>query len=314
MFLVCGEALIDFFPSQPLAAGTLGFTAMAAGSPFNVAVGLARLGRPVSFFTKLSADAFGRFIAQRLDAEKVDHGLVRIAADRPTTLSFVATGPDGSPEYVFLGEGAADRSLTVDDLPASLDPGIRALHFGSFSLAVEPSGSAFEALALREGGRRAVAVDANVRPRLTEDFAALRGRFERLAACATVFKASSEDVVHLYGTDDFRVVAERWQALGTPLVLVTDGSNGAHALGRDGWSQVPTPAVQVVDTVGAGDTFQAAVLAALDMRDLLDRAAVAGLGAGQVTEVVAYATAAAAITCGRRGADLPRLEELPVPG
>lgn len=309
MILVCGEALIDFFPSAPDAPHGLSFTGVAGGSPFNVAVGLARLGRRSGFLSALSTDAFGRHLAGRLEAEGVELGHVRRTA-RPTTVSFVATRTDGSPDYVFLGDGAADRGLSPGDLPARLDPAVRALHFGSFSLAVEPAATAYETLLLREAGARVVALDPNVRARLVPDMAAFRSRFEGLVRHAHLVKASTEDLGHLYPGLAAAAAAARWRGLGARLVLVTDGPNGALAVSGAARAERPGRPVSVLDTVGAGDSFQAAVLAVLDRQGLLAPGSLDALDGDRLAGLLDTAIEAASITCGRRGADLPRAGEL----
>lgn len=312
MILVCGEALIDFFPNPAAATGrgALGFEAMPGGSPFNVAVGLARLGSKVAFFSKISTDAFGRLLVERLAEEGVvKDWLVR--SDRPTTLSFVTVGADGAVDYVFLGEGAADRSLEPAEMPGELPAEVEALHFGSFSLAVGSSAEVYADLIARESGRRTIAIDINVRPRLVGEMGAYRQRIERLISCSDIIKASTEDIAQLYGDVEIGAIAARWRALGAAVALITRGGDGAVAytatdeIARPGW------AVSVVDTVGAGDTIQAALLAGLDAAGRLDRASVRALDTDTLGPILDRAIVAAAITCSRRGPDLPRLGDLP---
>jgi fructokinase len=163
MILVCGEALIDLFVSPPEGAD-MPARAVPGGSPFNVAVGLARLGIPTAFLGGISRDPFGAFLSDRLAREGVDDRFI-VRSDRPSTISIVATGADGQPSYAFHGEGAADRSLQPAHLPAALADDIQALTFGSYSMAIEPAGATLAALARREHGRRVISVDPNVRLR-----------------------------------------------------------------------------------------------------------------------------------------------------
>lgn len=309
MILCCGEALLDVFSTARRDGAAIDMTAVAGGSPFNVAIGIARLGVAAGFLSRLSTDAFGRFLVATLTREGVDVSLLRRSC-APTTLAFVSTGEDGVPEYGFLGEGAADRSLAAADLPAALGDTVAALHFGSYSLHVGESAEAYSSLIWRESRRRAVAIDVNIRPQVLSDMAVWRRRIEDLAPHASMLKASSEDIGHLYGTTDLRGTAERWRDLGATLVLVTDGGRGAHALAGDRWLHAPARAVAVVDTVGAGDSFQAAMLAGLHAKDMLVRDRIAVADPEVLAETLRHAVHTAAITCSRRGADLPRRTEL----
>src|SRR5690606_5932360 len=162
MYLVCGEALFDFF-SQPGSAGksnTLGFQAIAGGSPFNVAVGLRRLGVDSGFFAGLSTDYLGRRLRTVLHEEGVRADYL-LDFDAPTTLAMVAVGADGSPHYSFRGEGCADRQLRLGDLPQLSDE-VRGIHVGSFSLVVQPIADTLLALVARESDRRLITLDPNV--------------------------------------------------------------------------------------------------------------------------------------------------------
>ncbi len=303
MILVCGEALIDFFPSDK-AGAVLDFSGRFGGSPFNVAFGIARLGVPSAFLSSLSTDFFGQALKSFLESEKVDLSFVRYC-DRSTTLAFVKTGPDGSPNYAFLGENAADRMLTTDNLPPTLPDSISALSFGSFSLAVEPCGNAYEALMAREAGRRVIALDPNIRARLIADMDVYRERLVRMLKTATIVKVSTEDLQALYGSRSPVEIAREWSAYGPVLIVVTDGPNGAYALLKNEWIAFPGQVVDVVDTVGAGDTFQAALLSGLYTRKILALPALEDLTRDQVAPVIEQAIKAAGITCTRRGADLP---------
>ena len=303
MILVCGEALIDFFPSNS-ADAVLDFSGRFGGSPFNVAFGIARLGVPSAFLSSLSTDFFGQALKSFLENEKVDLSFVRYS-EQSTTLAFVKTGPDGSPNYAFLGENAADRLLTKDNLPPTLPDSITALSFGSFSLAVEPCGTAYEALMAREAGRRVVALDPNIRARLIADMTVYRERLRRMLNSAAIVKVSTEDLQALYGSRSPLEIAKEWSGFGPALIVVTDGPNGAHALIDGDWITFPGQAVDVIDTVGAGDTFQAAMLSGLYTRGLLTLANLKTLTRDQAAPVIEQAIKAAGLTCTRRGADLP---------
>ncbi|MDR3518993.1 MAG: carbohydrate kinase [Azospirillaceae bacterium] len=314
MIIVCGEALIDLFLGAPEGA-CLPARAVAGGSPFNVAVGLARLGAPAGFLGGISKDRFGSFLFELLAREGVDTTLVR-RPERLSTISVVSTGPDGSPQYSFHGENAADRALTLADLPDRLPDAVVALTFGSYTMAVDPVGAAFLALARREKDRRVISVDPNVRPTLVGgDMAAWRDRFGGFLETATIVKASDEDVHTAYGRDArLDQVAAHWLEQGPVLAVITQGGNGATAFWKGGSLSVPGRAVTVQDTVGAGDTFHAALLARLLATGNLSRERIATLSRPVLADVMGYAITASSITCSRRGADLPSAADIRAAG
>lgn len=310
MILVCGEALIDLFVGQPSPSG-LPTEAVAGGSPFNVAIALARMNRPTGFLSTLSEDAFGDFLAGRL-AEAGVRGTYLRRCPLRTTLSVVATDADGHPAYAFYAEASADRALTADDLPAALPNDLNAIAAGSYALGVEPIATALETLIRRESGRRLISLDPNVRARVVGDVPAFRRRFEGLLPHAAIVKGSAEDVEAFYGSRDLASVARDWLARGPRLVVLTRGERGPLAAFGDAIIERPTPAVQVVDTVGAGDTFHAGLLAHLDAHGLLTREAAGAWTADAVTGALDFAAAAAAVVCTRRGANPPGRDEVDV--
>ncbi|MDX6749079.1 carbohydrate kinase [Geminicoccaceae bacterium 1502E] len=308
MFVVCGEALWDLFAVE---GEGLRFDARPGGSPFNVAIGLARLDIPVAFFGGFSTGSLGGRLRALLRSEGVDTGMA-VLSDRLTTLSLIELGQGGLPEYAFYGEGAADRAVETGDLP-DLE-GAWGVHFGSFSLMAEPVGSALLALARREAGRRLVTLDPNVRMAVEPDPARWRDRIEAFLATSDLAKVSAEDLSLLYPREHVSVVAQRWLAVGPALVVVTRGADGAEAHGRFGHVAIGGQQVVEADTVGAGDSFMAALIAWLAGQDITGRDGIACLSRADGEALLAFATAAAAITCSRRGADLPRRAELETPG
>lgn len=307
MFLVCGEALWDLFGVE--VDSGLAFDARVGGSPFNVAVGLARLGQPVALFTGLSTDFLGDRLLQALRAEGVRSDLLR-RLDRPTTLSVVTLGPDGQPVYAFYGDGAADRSIGPGDLPV-LGPDVWGLHAGSYSLVVEPVGAALLALFAREKGRRLLTLDPNVRLNVEPDVRVWHDRIGRIAALADVVKVSDEDLGLLYPGATGEEIASAWLDAGAGLVVITRGAGGAEAFGAAGRIAIPGRPVTVADTVGAGDTFQATLIAGFAELGIWSRRDLDAMPGSDIAAVAAFAVGAAAITCSRRGADLPHRDELP---
>jgi len=307
MFLVCGEAVIDFF--QDPASSGMAFHGQAAGSPFNVCVGLARLGCAAALITGLSRDAFGRRLIEAMEREGVEWRLAP-RTDRPTTLAFVLVKPDGGPEYAFYGERGADTDVSESDLASSLPPAVRAIHVGGFPMAVEPSKTAYAALIRREAKRRFVSLDPNVRAALMGDMSAFVDHFETLCPLAALVKASAEDLARMYPGAAPAGIAARWRALGAGAVAITDGPGGASAWNGAGRAHAPTRAAAVVDAVGAGDSFMSALLAGLAARGLVDRAGLAAASPDVLRALMAEANAAAGVTCGRRGSDPPTSAEL----
>ncbi len=308
MFLVCGEALFDFFLESEVGPAAATYAARAGGSPFNVAIGLARLGQDSGLLTGLSSDLLGQRLSQVLAAEGVSTTYA-IPTDRPTTLSLVGLDAAGVPAYQFYDNGSADTGVTEADLPALGDE-VVGLHFGSYSLAAAPVADAMAALARGKRGRF-VSVDPNVRPTVEPDMDVWRARMKVLFPLADLVKISAEDLGLLWPGKAPEALAAELTDAGVQLVVVTDGGEAATGWTSGGLhaTAVP-PRVKVVDTVGAGDTFQAALLARL-LRDAGGmKAAVAGLDRAGLAATLDYAARAAAITCSRRGADLPRAAEL----
>jgi len=304
VILVCGEALVDLFVLGENGA-RLAAEAVAGGSPFNVAIGLARLGCPAALCTGLSTDRFGRLLTDVLNAEGVNLDYA-MRTPRLTTISVVATDREGHPIYSFHGEGAADRNITVADLKPELAPEIEALTFGSYTLVVEPVAQAYLTLAQREADRRTIFLDPNIRPTVIGDIRNWPSQFRRFLRTATIVKASDEDLAVAYGADtSIAEVARDWMAQGPSLVVITRGADGAVAFLGERTVEVPGRKVEVVDTVGAGDTFSAALLAGLRRVGRLAPERIGGLDLESLGSVLSYAIIASSITCSRRGADLP---------
>lgn len=303
MIVVAGEALIDLVPE---AAGNASAPLLPArgGGPYNTAVALARLGSPVAFCSRVSTDAFGASLTDRLREEEVDLGLVQRGPE-PTTLAVAALDAGGSASYTFYCQGTADRLFRLPDaLPAET----RAVSFGTCSLVLEPGASAYEELMHREGRLgRFVALDPNIRAGLISDPDAYRARFDRLLPSVSLLKLSEEDARWL-GYD-----IAGWLAAGPAAVVVTRGEAGLTAHTRGGTYAVSGEPVRVVDTIGAGDTVNAALLHALSTRGLLSADDLAALPGDSWRQVLGFAARAAAATCARAGAEPPFAHELRAP-
>jgi fructokinase len=311
MYLVCGEALFDFFsqPDGDAKSNRIGYQAVAGGSPFNVAVGLRRLGVDAGFFAGLSSDYLGKRLATVLKEEGVRYDFL-IHFDAPTTLSMVAVGADGSPQYSFRGEGCADRLLTVEHLPV-LDDSVRGLHVGSFSLVVQPVADALLTLVRRESGKRLITFDPNVRLNPAPSIDLWRSQVAKFAEHAHLIKVSDEDLHLLYPDIDAETVAKGWLKHHCQLVIMTRGRQGATVFTRElGTWSVPAREVKTADTVGAGDTFQAALITFLTERGLDTPTSLSALDRETLTRMLDFAVAAAAVTCTRVGPDLPYRDQV----
>lgn len=307
MFLICGEALFDLFGDSATGDG-LTFDARIGGSPFNVATGLARLGEETAFFGGISKDAFGERLIQKLRNEGVsDRHILR--TDYLTTLSLVQKDDHGHPAYTFYGADAADRMITTGDLPAFAEPPMF-LHIGSYTALVEPVATAFKTLIEREKGNTLVSFDPNIRPTVVPDMARWRTNTESLVPHTDIVKVSDEDLALIAPDDEPGEIARHWLSLGAGLVVVTRGQDGATAFMRNAEVSCPGVTVKVEDTVGAGDTFQAALLAGLKELGATDRDTLWALEEAKLSRLVGFAVKAAAVTCSRRGADLPTRCEL----
>lgn len=316
MIVVAGEALIDLVQQGTAPEGAPGTTtagpaALAplsprlGGGPYNTAVALGRLGSPVAFCSRVSRDAFGEALLGGLRAAGVDLSYVQRGPE-PTTLAVASIGADGSAGYSFYVEGTADRLFAA---PAELPDGARAMSFGTCSLVLEPGASAYEEL-LRGAAARGVftTLDPNVRAGLIPDADAYRARFKSWLPSVSLLKLSQEDADWLGGTP------QEWLASGPAAVVVTRGGDGLWLYTRDGVElRVPGEPVDVVDTIGAGDTVNAALLHGLAARDALSPEALPALGADGWSEVLRFAAHAAAITCSRAGAEPPYAAELDRP-
>lgn len=302
MIVVGGEALVDLVDEDGSPR------AVAGGGPFNTAIALGRLDVPVAFLGAISRDEYGQMLRQLLVDAVVDTSLVRWS-DCPTPQATVHRGGDGRNAYRFaLGE-TAFTDLAPETIPV-LPDSVWAIYVGTLALAVDPPAAAYEALLDREAGRRQIILDPNVRPAILVDGDAYRRRFERLARLADVVKLSDDDAAWLYPGLRTPEVMERILALGPRLVSVTRGAGGATARSALAEVDVPGIPVSVADTIGAGDSFGAALVAALVDEHALGPNAERELESSVLSRAVAYAVAASALTCTRTGAVPPSRQEI----
>jgi len=307
MLLSCGDALIDFLPVKSV-DGRDAVAPVVGGSCLNIAVGMARLGAPAGFVGGISTDLFGRMIADHASASQVD---LRYAtrSDHQTTLAFVRHVA-GEPQYAFYDEATASRRWTYRRGSLPFDE-IEAIHVGSTTLTNEPGVA--ETLAMVDDARASVTIafDPNCRPNLVHDRRRYIDQMDAFAAKADIVRMSDVDFEFLYGGSDYAERAKSLLEAGTNLVVVTRGTKGAQAWhGQAGAVDVKAPAVDVVDTIGAGDSFQAALLFALRTIGRIERVSLAQATSEEVGRVLSFAAACAAFTCGRAGADPPRQSDV----
>lgn len=301
MYVVVGEALVDLVAQR----GGRTFVAHPGGSPANVALGLARLGAQVSLTTQLGDDAFGHMITSHLEAS----GVVVDAVPDPrghTSLA-IATLAAGVASYDFR------ITWDVQHLPP-LPVEARCLHTGSLAAALPPGDRAVVDLVRRERerGRVLVSYDPNVRPTLLGSARRAQTGIERLVALADVVKVSDEDLRWLYPGEKDQDVAGRWLAAGPALVVITRGDQGVYAVNRARQVTRPAASVDMVDTVGAGDSYTSGLLDGLRRADLLGgvhREALATTDEATLASILDRAALIAAITCSRTGTDPPTRAE-----
>jgi len=309
--VVAGEALVDLVHG---ADGAM--RALPGGSPFNVAVGLGRLGVPTALLAPLSSDEHGDLLAARL-ADADVRVLPSERTARPTTSATVRLDADGHATYTFALDGTSAAAMTDGELCAAAaeEPAIATapLHvsLGAVTLTAPGTGELLARLLDDAARRPFVSLDPNVRPAVIGDLATARAAIARAVACVDLVKVSDADLLTLHPDRDPLAVAGEWARSGPALVVVTRGAEGATAVRTDaGTLTVAGVPVDVVDTVGAGDAFTSGLLAGLDERGLLDRAALAAADAATLREVLSFAARVAAITCTRDGADPPRRAEV----
>jgi fructokinase len=299
--VVAGEALIDLIVR---ASGEI--TPVAGGSPYNTVRAIARLGVPTAWIGGLSSDRFGRMLEAALAGDGVDVGLAQ-RTDLPTTLALAEIGADGAASYHFYTDSTSAPAVLPGPMAGGLPASARAFLTGSLGLVLEPMASTLEAFARAVPPDRIVMLDPNARPSITRDPDVWRARMARIMARADIVKASTEDLEYLRPDSPADEAAAWVKARGPRVVLVTDGSRPVKVLVGDEVESVPAPPVDVVDTVGAGDTFGGAFLACL----VHEGVGPSRLGdTATVLRAARFAVRASAAVCARAGANPPTLADL----
>lgn len=304
MILACGEALIDMLPRTSV-EGEVAFAPHVGGAVFNTGVALGRLGVPTGFVCGLSTDMFGDQLLAALQEASVD--LTHAPRlDLPTTLAFVQL-TDGQARYAFFDENTALRGLRHDHVA---DASADALIFGCISLIGDGCGEVYETLAAREAPHSVIMLDPNIRAGFIKDEAPYRARLDRMIALSDIVKVSDEDLHWLAGDGDQASLAAEMLSRGPHLVCVTEGAKGVTGYHAGGATFVAAAKADVVDTVGAGDTFNAGLLAQLHGAGLLTKEAIASLNETQVGDALSLGAKCAGIVVSRAGANAPWAHEL----
>lgn len=306
MIICCGEALIDMLPRK-LPDGSDVFLPASGGAVFNTAISLGRLGVETGFFSGISTDMLGRQLEKSLTDAKVNSTYC-VRSDRPTTLAFVEL-VNGNATYTFYDEHSAGRMITLDDLPA-FGAEVEALHFGAISLIPEPCGGAYEALAIREAHHRVISFDPNIRPNFIPDAPAHRARMRRMIAASDIVKVSDEDLAWIEPDKDTDAIIRSWLEVGVSIVVLTKGGDGASAFTARYSLDAPAPKTVVVDTVGAGDSFDGGFLAGLKQQGKLSKKALKHIERDDLAAALNLAVSVAAVTVSRAGANPPWSHEL----
>jgi fructokinase len=308
MILHCGEALIDFIPvTDPDRKPA--YTPSPGGSPYNCSIATARLGVSAAFLGRISRDFFGDQLVSNLEANSVATNFI-VRSDQPSTLAFVKKTESGEARYAFFVNDAADRGLLPDDLPEETPPEAACIQIGSISLIPDPVSETILSFAETEADRRVISFDPNIRSVLVGNDDDYRQRVRRALAASSIVKISDEDLAWLIPDRPIENAAAELVSGRSSLIVVTRGAEGAFAFTPTSRVDVPGIPVSVSDTVGAGDSFHAALLAWLYRNDLLTIDSVRSLDTRQLEDMLGFAVEVSSQTCSRAGADPPRLSEL----
>jgi fructokinase len=307
MLIACGDALIDFVPTRN-PDGREAVMPAVGGSCLNVAIGMARLGAPTGFVGGLSTDMFGQMIADHAAASRVELGHAK-RSDHQTTLAFVRIVA-GESHYAFYDAETASRNWTYQRGSIPFE-NVEAVHVGSTTLVNDKGAAETLALIADAKAHATIAFDPNCRPNLVKDKPAYLARMAEFAASADIVRMSDVDFDYLHGQAPWRERANDLLGQGASLVVITRGNEGAVAWhGTAGQIEVQAPVVKVADTIGAGDSFQAALLFALHKQGRLARARLKDISADELRRALSFAANCAGLTCTRPGADPPWAHEI----
>ncbi|GCE23967.1 carbohydrate kinase family protein [Dictyobacter kobayashii] len=303
-----GECLIDLLP-LPRKGPNDEFRAYPAGSPLNIAVGVARLGQPSAFASKIGNDYFGRRLRAYIEQNNIDTRYLT-TAEAHSTLAFVAMEA-GQATFDFYGEGTADALMTPDDVPDTLFTDTAILQIGSVSLLRGTTPETVLKTFERMKGQALLSLDPNIRPSLVNDEAGYRALLQKLIGLTDLLKLSDADLAWLTPNLSIETALQQLARQVPALVVITRGAEGAIAMRKGGIPlQLPGFKVDVTDTIGAGDTFCAGLLTYLADQQILTHEALAGISDEEQHNMLRFAAAAAALNCLREGADPPARSEV----
>lgn len=309
MIVSLGECLIDLIDDGTNSAGLPTFRAQPGGSPFNTAIAVAKLGVPSGFICPISVDPFGTQLRRRLKESKVAICLAE-PVDAPTALAVVSTDASGHPSYTFHRTGTADRALVPTTLLDALPDEIDILHFGSLTLANETDWAAWRNVVVHaKQAQVTISLDPNLRPALIDDMSRYRERLRDALQLADIVKVSDEDLALLSPGDQAVDLAQRWRdEFELDLLVLTEGSAGAQAWSASGAHAQCTTVISlpIVDTVGAGDTFQGALLTWLASETALPHS----MKTDALDALLTFAVTAAGLNCLRAGCEPPTRGEV----
>jgi fructokinase len=307
MIICAGESLIDMVSFR----GEPEYTPHVGGSNFNSSIALGRLGSNSYYFGAISNDSYGELIEDCLRGSNVKEDFI-IKTNRPTTLAY-ADVVDGIAEYTFVDEHSAGRMLDQTSLKPFVKRVIKAkaLLVGGISLQAEPCGSSWQWLIEQVSGHLPIYLDVNIRPDFIENKRSYFDRFVRLTSKVDIVKISEDDYRYLYGAQDFNKVSKDWLNNGVKLVIFTLGAEGSKVIYDNGKEVfAKSKKVDVVDTIAAGDTFNAGFLLSLDEQGLLDRESLDIISDTQLEKALTFANKVASFTVTKKGANPPWLHQI----
>ena len=311
MIICAGESLIDMVPFAG-ENGAVQYSPHVGGSILNSAIALGRLGADTYFCGAISNDAFGRLIEDCYRDSRVQEDFI-IKTNRPTTLAYSDISDDCTAQYRFVDEQSAGRLIDKNSLKPFVNKikNAKALLIGGISLQAEPSGTSWQWLVEQVAGHCVIYFDANIRPNFIEDKAKYLKRFAQLTRKVDIIKISEEDYSYLYGKQDFAKLSSEWLEKGIKMIVLTLGEKGVKVIYGGGKEiSVGIEPVKVIDTIGAGDSFNAGLLFHLDKQKILDQEKLASIDTTALKKTLTFANQVARFTVTQKGAKPPWIDEL----
>ena len=306
MFICCGEALIDMIPSK-LDNGETAYIPKIGGAVLNTSICLGRLGADVSFLGSVSNDLFGELILDELKNSKVNTSFC-VHTPNNTTLAF-ANIKNGTTTYSFFDENSSNKNISLGDVVLD-DKIVDTLYVGGISLMSEPNGTEIENFIRKESSSKIVFFDPNIRPDFIANRSIFIQRFENILAQSDIIKISDEDLEWIYPDESFDKIFNNWLDLGLSLIVLTKGSQGAIIKTKNHEVSAKSQKVDVVDTIGAGDIFNGALLFSLSNENNFSKRNLVNIDAQVLENSLKFAHRIAGISVGRIGANPPFFEEL----